>query len=123
MIAYTVSENGSDWASIKVRDVDCGHDLEDVVRFTKLCNIQWTKDSRGFFYQVNIGNLLLFLCQLNKMRSFSNQRFPKPLNGQAATGTDTSAMRNAKLYYHEVNTLQDDDVLVVDFESNPTWNM
>lgn len=52
-VAYTLSENGSDWAVIKVRDVDCGHDLDDMVRYSKLSGIRWTTDYKGFFYQVN----------------------------------------------------------------------
>ncbi|XP_035705894.1 prolyl endopeptidase [Folsomia candida] len=102
LVAYSISENGSDWETIKIREVDCGHDLEDIVRFTKLTNLRWTSDSKGFFYQ----------------------RFPKHKSGYGqANGTETGRNLNAKLYYHVVDTLQDDDILVAEFPSNPTWTM
>jgi prolyl oligopeptidase len=53
-VAYALSENGSDWQVIKVRDVGCGHDMDDTLRYLKLTSIGWTQDSKGFFYQVII---------------------------------------------------------------------
>jgi prolyl oligopeptidase len=49
-VAYNVSEAGSDWAQIRVRDVDTGADTGDAVPFVKFTAAEWTPDSAGFFY-------------------------------------------------------------------------
>lgn len=46
------------------------------------------------------------------------QRYPKP-KGKVVGSRD----ENQKLYYHRVNTLQDEDVVVAEFKTNPTWRM
>lgn len=48
-VAYALSEAGSDWRTIRVRDTD-GNDLPDVLRWTKWVNPTWLPDSSGFFY-------------------------------------------------------------------------
>jgi prolyl oligopeptidase len=50
LIAYGVSEAGSDWNTIRVRDIATGKDLEDVVNWVKFSGVSWMKDGSRFFY-------------------------------------------------------------------------
>jgi prolyl oligopeptidase len=50
LLAYGLSDGGTDWREWRVRDVATGRDLPDVVRFTKFAPIAWTADSRSFYY-------------------------------------------------------------------------
>src|SRR5690554_3887173 len=43
-IGYAVSEGGSDWQTIKVRNIKTGKDLSDEVKWVKFSGIQWHKD-------------------------------------------------------------------------------
>ncbi|MFN0242122.1 MAG: prolyl oligopeptidase family serine peptidase [Planctomycetota bacterium] len=49
-LAYALSEAGSDWQTVRVRDIDSGQDLDDRVQWVKFSNLAWSKDGRGFFY-------------------------------------------------------------------------
>ena len=49
-LAYQVNRAGSDWATIYVRSVETGKDLEDEIPWVKFSNISWTHDNKGFFY-------------------------------------------------------------------------
>jgi prolyl oligopeptidase len=86
LMAYGLSAAGSDWQEWRVRDVDTGKDLPDVLKWIKFSSASWTKDGKGFFYS----------------------RYAEPQQG--------SMLRDAnyyqKLYYHKLGTAQADDVLV-----------
>lgn len=57
-LAYSLSESGSDWNKIKVRDVESGKDYSDLLERVKFSGISWTHDNKGFFYSVSIqGNI------------------------------------------------------------------
>jgi prolyl oligopeptidase len=49
-LAYQLSEAGSDWTTIRVRDVASGKDLDDKIEWVKFSGLSWTPDSKGFFY-------------------------------------------------------------------------
>jgi prolyl oligopeptidase len=49
-VAYATSAAGSDWMTWRVRDVDSGEDLDDVLRWSKFSETSWLPDSSGFFY-------------------------------------------------------------------------
>lgn len=51
-VAYGLSESGSDWIKIHVKDTETGKDLPDVVEKVKFSSASWTKDNKGFFYGV-----------------------------------------------------------------------
>jgi prolyl oligopeptidase len=50
LVAYSVSDGGSDWKTWRVRDAATGEDLEDELRYTKFTDVSWSRDSKGFYY-------------------------------------------------------------------------
>lgn len=54
LFAYGLSESGSDWSSIKVRNVTSGKDYDECLQKIKFSSITWTKDNKGFFYGVSL---------------------------------------------------------------------
>ncbi|MEP7312608.1 MAG: prolyl oligopeptidase family serine peptidase [Pseudomonadota bacterium] len=50
LLAYALSDSGSDWKTWRVRDVATGEDLDDVLRDTKFTRASWLRDSSGFYY-------------------------------------------------------------------------
>lgn len=50
LVAYGVSEGGSEKSVLRVRDVDTGRDLPDVIPNTRACSLEWRPDGSGFFY-------------------------------------------------------------------------
>lgn len=49
-VAYGVSEGGSERSVLRVRDVDSGRDLPDVIERTRACSLEWLPDGSGFYY-------------------------------------------------------------------------
>ncbi len=50
LLAYSISISGSDWQTWRVRDVESGTDLDDLVEWSKFSTAQWRKDGSGFYY-------------------------------------------------------------------------
>lgn len=88
--AYSISEGGSDWNTIKVISLPDKKEQADVINWVKFSGISWFKD--GFFYS----------------------RFPEP-KGSALS----SANSNQQVYYHKLGTEQKEDVLVYEDKKNP----
>lgn len=84
-VAYMVSDSGSDWQEIRIRDMHTRTDLPDCVRWVKVSGIAWFGD--GFFYS----------------------RYPEP--GAHAL---SERNERHQLWYHALGTAQDDDRLVFD---------
>ncbi|XP_055641066.1 prolyl endopeptidase-like isoform X2 [Toxorhynchites rutilus septentrionalis] len=99
LFTYGLSQSGSDWAKLKVRDVNTGEDFPETLEHTKFVTASWTKDNKGFFYS----------------------RYPV-VEGKA-DGSETAANENQKLYYHRVGEGQDKDVLIADFPEEPSWRL
>lgn len=98
--AYSVSEKGSDWQSIRVRDAQTLKDLDDHIDWVKFSGIAWLKDV-GFFYT----------------------RYPALNDGQDK-GAETDSAVDAAIYFHRVGTKQADDVLVLQVpEDHRTWSI
>uniref|UniRef100_W8C4H6 Prolyl endopeptidase n=1 Tax=Ceratitis capitata TaxID=7213 RepID=W8C4H6_CERCA len=97
-MAYGISENGSDWLKIKIRDVNLGKDLEETLEKVKFSEISWTLDNKGFFYS----------------------RYDQ---AECTDGAEVKQNENQKLYYHYVGTNQDEDIMVVNFPDEPSWRI
>jgi prolyl oligopeptidase len=98
LMAYGLSQSGSDWSSIKVKKVESGEDYPETLEKIKFSSVAWTHDNKGFFY----------CCY--------------PLHDPTkATGKDTASVENQKVYYHLVGETQDKDVLCVEFPEHPKW--
>ena len=94
-VAYALSQGGSDWETIHVRELDSDRDLSDAVQWVKFSNIAWTHDNKGFFYS----------------------RYPAPPQGEAINDKVT----NQALYYHAVGTPQSADRKIYARPDRPEW--
>ncbi|MCG8649593.1 MAG: S9 family peptidase, partial [Pirellulales bacterium] len=95
LLAYGLADGGSDWRTWKVRDVESGKDLDDVVRWVKFSGIAWMPDGSGFFYG----------------------RYDAPAEGELLTGTN----ENQRLYFHKIGDDQDQDQLILQRPDQPKW--
>jgi len=94
-LAYALSEGGSDWETVHVRDIDSGKDLADEVKWVKFSGIAWTNDNKGFFYS----------------------RYPAPPSGEAIS----NKVVNQALYYHVLGTPQSADRKIYARPDLPEW--
>ncbi len=94
-LAYALSASGSDWQTWRVRHVDDGRDLADVVEWAKFSGAAWSPDGAGFFYS----------------------RYDAPAEGEAFRGANYFH----KLYYHRIGTPQTDDVLIYERPDHKDW--
>ncbi|MDQ3585706.1 MAG: prolyl oligopeptidase family serine peptidase [Pyrinomonadaceae bacterium] len=85
-MAYGLATSGSDWTEWRVRDVETGKDLPDVIKWVKFSGASWTKDGKGFFYS----------------------RYAEPKEGNKLAAVN----ENHKLYFHRLGTPQSDDILI-----------
>ena len=94
LLAYSLSDGGSDWRTWHFRDVDTGEDLPDVLRFIKFVPVSWTRDSKSLYYA----------------------RYPQRADG---SGDDT---RQREVYWHKLGTDVARDALVFKVTDHPTRN-
>lgn len=95
--AYGLQKSGSDWNSIKIRNVDTGIDLDEELTKVKFSTISWTKDNQGFFYSYY------------------------PDQNDQCDGQETTECAFQKLYYHRLNTPQSSDILVYETPEHPRY--
>lgn len=94
LMAYGVSDSGSDWQVWRVRTVDTAEDTMDVIQWIKFTGVSWTKDNKGFFYA----------------------RYDEP------KGDDLADINEGqKLYYHRLGTPQSEDALIYSRDDQPKW--
>tara|TARA_Y100000766_G_scaffold281296_2_gene292590 strand:+ start:2246 stop:4399 length:2154 start_codon:yes stop_codon:yes gene_type:complete len=84
IVAYSISEGGSDWRKIIVMDVSSKEIMEDTIIDVKFSGLSWKKNE-GFFYS----------------------SYDKPEGSELSAKTDQH-----KLYYHKLGTSQTEDQLV-----------
>lgn len=94
-IAYGISEAGSDWVSIHVKEIATGKKLDDVVKWVKFSGISWKGE--GFYYSA----------------------YSAPKEGDKYSGKNEFH----KLYYHRLGTPQKEDILVFEDRKNPLRNV
>lgn len=92
-LAYGVSRAGSDWVEIHFKDIATKKDLPDVIKWVKFSGMSWKKN--GIYYS----------------------RYNEPLGG-----TYTGKNEFHKVYYHQIGTTQDKDVLVYEDKNHPDYN-
>jgi prolyl oligopeptidase len=85
-LLYAVQDGGTDWRTLKVRDVATGKDTSDEIKWSKFSELTWAKDGRGFYYA----------------------RYAEPAAGQVYQ----SSSQNQKIYFHRLGTAQSADRLV-----------
>ncbi|MEE9443042.1 MAG: prolyl oligopeptidase family serine peptidase [candidate division Zixibacteria bacterium] len=85
MVAYTISQSGSDWREVRIRNVATNEEYEETIRWTKFTSIAWMNDNSGFYYS----------------------RYPD--SNQVALEDRTL---DNKLYFHKLGTDQAEDQLV-----------
>jgi len=95
LMAYGLSTSGSDWQDWKVRDVETGKDLPDLVKWVKFSGASWTKDGKGFFYS----------------------RYDEPNEKTRLEAVNYFQ----KLYYHRLGTPQSEDVLIYERPDQKEW--
>jgi prolyl oligopeptidase len=93
--AYALADAGSDWITWKVREVETGKDLDDVVKWSKFSGAAWTRGGAGFYYG----------------------RYPEPKPGEDLRASNYFQ----KLYYHKLGTPQSDDKLVYERPDEKLW--
>jgi len=84
IVAYSISEGGSDWRKIIIMDVESRKIIEDPLQDAKFSGISWYKNE-GFYYS----------------------SYDKPEDSELSAKTDQH-----KLYYHKIGTAQSEDTLV-----------
>ena len=86
LLAFGLAQAGSDWCEWRIRNVESGQDLPEVLQWTKDAAPAWTADGRAFYYV----------------------RYPKPPEGQILTAVN----RNPKVMLHRVGEAADRDQFV-----------
>ncbi len=89
--AYGINQSGSDWQTIKVRQIDGAKDLTDELQWVKFSGASWYKD--GFFYS----------------------RYPTPDKGTELSGKNEFH----QVWYHKLGTPQSQDQLIFEDKTQP----
>ena len=84
ILAYSISEGGSDWRKILIMDAESKKIIEDTIVDVKFSGMSWYKDE-GFYYS----------------------SYDKPKGSELSAKTDQH-----KVYYHKLGTSQKDDKII-----------
>ena len=97
LMAYGLSEAGSDWETWRVRDLATGKDLADEIHHAKFTQASWRKDGSGFYYA----------------------------GYEVAAGGESLKAQNQfhTLYFHRLGTPQAADELVYRRSDDPNWQV
>ena len=94
LIAYSVSDGGSDWRTWKVMNIDSGEILSDEISWAKFSGATWENDDSGFFYQ---------------KYDEPNEELLKDIN------------ESPKLMFHKIGTDQSKDIVFYENSEKPRW--
>ena len=92
-LLYAIQDGGTDWRTLKVRDIATSKDSRDEIKWSKFTDLTWAKDGRGFYYA----------------------RYAAPAPGQKYQGSS----RNQKIYFHKLGTAQSADRLIYSTPRQP----
>jgi prolyl oligopeptidase len=92
-LAYGISKGGSDWRTIKVKDLQTNQETTDEVQWAKFTSIAWHGD--GFYYS----------------------RYPTPKQGDELK----AANENSAIWFHKLGTPQADDQKIHDDPKHPNY--
>ena len=95
LLAYAISDAGSDWQTWKIRDIDAGRDLPDTLKWCKFTAVAWLPDSAGFYYG----------------------RYDEPQTGN----TMENANYFQKLCFHKLGAPQSADPIVYERPEHKEW--
>jgi prolyl oligopeptidase len=95
-LLYAIQDGGTDWRTLKVRDVKTSKDLPDTIKWVKFSGLSWAKDGSGFYYS----------------------RFPAPKEG----ATYQSLNEHHEIYFHKIGTKQAADRKVFATPKRPELN-
>lgn len=85
LMAYAISENGSDWQEIKIRNLETNVEYPETITRCKFSSLAWIENGTGFYYS----------------------RFP-----EQGTVEPVDESNFNRLYFHVVNTPQSEDKLI-----------
>lgn len=94
MLAYSISDGGSDWRTWKVLDISSGENLKDTIKWAKFSGASWETDDSGFYYQ----------------------KYDEP-SDEALKDINTAP----KLMFHKLGTSQSEDVIIYENPDKPRW--
>jgi len=95
LLAYGLSRAGSDWTEWRVRRVDDGRDLPDLIEWSKFAPVAWAGDNKGFYYSA----------------------FDKPVGAALSEANYFN-----KLYFHKLGEQQAQDKLIYERRDHKKWN-
>jgi prolyl oligopeptidase len=93
LVAYGVSDGGSDWTTFRLLSLASGDPVDDALIQTKFSQAEWLPDHRSYAYT-----------------HFDHEGH--------ADGTQTSALSGPKLRVHRIGEPQDHDELILEFPEN-----
>ena len=94
LLAYSISDGGSDWRSWKVLEIASGKVLEDNIKWAKFSGASWENDDSGFYYQKYDEPKDELLKELNS---------------------------SPKLMFHKIGTDQKQDTVAYENSDKPRW--
>lgn len=89
--AYAINQSGSDWQTIRVKEIATAADLKDELKWVKFSGASWHKD--GFYYA----------------------RYAEPAKGTEFSGKNEFH----QIWYHKLNTPQSEDKLIYENKEFP----
>jgi prolyl oligopeptidase len=97
ILAYALSDGGTDWNTWHFRRVADGTDLPVILKYTKFWNVSWARDSSGVYYS----------------------RYPLKAN-QAADDSRGDDAGRPDVYFHALGDAQSADRVVFQVTDHPT---
>lgn len=64
LVVLGLNSKGSDWMTVRIRNVSSGEEYPETLSDIKFSNIAWTDDNLGFFYAVSVVTLDKIVCSV-----------------------------------------------------------